>query len=101
MTKKAVSYKINQDGTIPNFIEDGGYFANNASLTQETILIGISVPNLDESKVIQVFNTEQELYDYVNTYTPASWENVNIHNGQTITLYLSDSISNFWAKLTE
>lgn len=101
MARKAVSYKLNQDGSIPNFIEDGGYFGNNASLTEDTILIGISVPNLDESKVIQIFNTEQELYDYVNTYTPASWENVNIYTGETMTLYLSSSISNFWAKLSE
>jgi hypothetical protein len=97
MARKAVSYKLNQDGSVPNFIEDGGYFSNSASITSDTVLIGISVPNLDESKVIQVFNTEQELYDYVNTYTPASWE--NIYNGQTITLYLTNSISNFWSKL--
>ena len=99
MARKAVSYKLNQDGSIPNFIEDGGYFSNEASLTDSTVLIGISVDNLDESKVLQVFNTKEELYDYVNTYTPVSWENVNIYTGETITLYLSTSIDNFWVKL--
>lgn len=60
---KLVRYTLNADGTIPTFINDGGYFpiSNELAAPQDLTFIGMTS---DESKNAD-FLTEQELFDYV------------------------------------
>jgi hypothetical protein len=48
--KKIIKYQLNQNGTIPSYIFNGGYFADNLDIMQANI-IGVSVD--DESQLPQ------------------------------------------------
>ena len=62
---KLVVYNLNDNGTVPNYIVDGGYLAvaNNKSAPQDSDLIGIAV---DSASQIGFVN-ENELLTYAQT----------------------------------
>lgn len=64
MAKKIISYKLNEDGTIPDFVEDGGYLAKNANDTPNMIIVGISKDGADLSNIVTEFASETELLSY-------------------------------------
>lgn len=61
---KLVIYKLNEDGTVPNFIVDGGYIPtpNGGVAPQDYNLIGISNNDLSEN----AFTNEDSLISYIN-----------------------------------
>lgn len=68
MAKKIISYKLNTDGTIPDFVEDGGYLAKEPNYTPNTVLLGVSKDGVDISGAVSEFATEADALAYVNTY---------------------------------
>jgi hypothetical protein len=40
VAKKVISYKLNTDGTIPDYVEDGGYLAKEANDTPNMVVLG-------------------------------------------------------------
>jgi hypothetical protein len=65
---KIISYKLNSDGTVPDYVKDGGFLPKNVNNTLDMIVIGISKDNADISKAQQEFANESELLIYLNTY---------------------------------
>lgn len=61
---KIVTYTLNQDGTIPEFIVRGGYFPvqNNMESPQDFNLVGITNEDISND----VFENVEELIEYVN-----------------------------------
>lgn len=68
MAKKVISYKINQDGTIPEYVEEGGYLPYHPNTVFNAIFIGIAKDGADISKAEEEFIDEESLISYVNTY---------------------------------
>ena len=68
MAKKIISYKITHDGTIPNYVEDGGYLPNHPNTLSNAIFLGVSKDGADISEAEAVFNDETSVIAYVNTY---------------------------------
>jgi hypothetical protein len=68
MAHKIVSYNLQSDGTIPPFILDGGYLLKQDAPGSQMTLVGVADANADLSTVLNVFETEKELQDYVKTY---------------------------------
>ena len=63
---KIIKYTLLEDGTIPLYVNDGGYFIklNNNQSPQDYDMLGITY---DESK-IEEFNTKLELENYVKSF---------------------------------
>jgi hypothetical protein len=68
VAKKVISYKINQDGTVPFYVEDGGYLANHSSGLFNAIFIGVSKDGVDLAEAETIFDDETSLIAYVDTY---------------------------------
>ena len=65
MAKKVISYKLNTDGTVPDYVEDGGYLAKDANNTSNMIVVGISKDGADLSNIVAEFVNEAALLAYV------------------------------------
>lgn len=66
--KKIILYKLNSDGTIPDFIDEGGFYPTQESNWQEMILVGITI-SLYDKVPIQEFLTKNDLQVYLgNTF---------------------------------
>ena len=70
MAKKVISYKLNADGSIPDFVESGGYFAKDANDTPNMVCIGVSKDDADTSGAVEVFATAADATVYISSYTP-------------------------------
>jgi hypothetical protein len=68
MTKKVISYRLNTDGSIPDFVESGGHLPKDANDTSVMICIGIAKEGADISDAVQEFITEADATAYVSTY---------------------------------
>ena len=64
MAKKIISYKLNEDGTIPDFVENGGHLAKNANDTPNMIVVGVSKDGADLSNIVAEFVNEAALLSY-------------------------------------
>lgn len=70
MPKKVISYTLTPEGTVPDYVEDGGYFPNN------DVLIGVSKEGSTLPSSTGVFENQASLVSYLNTYTH-DWVNSN------------------------
>lgn len=68
MAKKVISYKLNTDGTIPDYVEDGGYLAKNANDTPNMVVFGISKDGADISGAEAEFVDVASAIAYAQTY---------------------------------
>lgn len=97
MTKKVISYKLNPDGTTPEYVADGGYLAKNPNSTADMILIGISKDGADISNAISEFSTQAETLAWVNTYLSDYFYTDPF--GNQVQFVVADAISDIFAKL--
>jgi hypothetical protein len=67
VAKKIISYKLNQDGTIPDYVGDGGYLPKDCN-TPDMILLGISKDGADISGAVSEFANLADVIAYVGTY---------------------------------
>jgi hypothetical protein len=66
--RKIILYKLNPDGTIPDFIDEGGFYPTQNAKWQDMILVGITILNYDQVP-IQEFVTKNDLQVYLqNTF---------------------------------
>ena len=58
MANKIIKYNLNSNGTIPSYIEDGGYYpkANSNSSPQDWDLIGATVDGSSETGLGELAN---------------------------------------------
>lgn len=96
MSKKVISYKLNSDGSIPDFVEEGGYLPKNPENISTMILIGISKDKANTSDAEQVFDTKSSVISYVSTYL----EDKKVINnaGVDTSLVISDVINMLFDK---
>jgi hypothetical protein len=97
MAKKVISYKLTSNGEIPSFVENGGYLAKGQTW-QEMVLIGVSSDNASFTDDVTVYETEQDLVAYLETYLTDETSTDPI-TGQEYTFSVVGSASSMFAKL--
>jgi hypothetical protein len=98
MAKKIISYKLNENGTIPDFVEDGGYLAKDANDTPNMVVLGVSKDGADLSGAEAEFANEASALTYVSTYLSDSTTIDPITNEER-TFVVADAVANLFAKL--
>ena len=74
MANKIIKYNLESNGTIPTYIDDGGYYpkANGGSSPQDWDLIGATLNGSDETGLGELAN-EAAVKSYLDTYT-SDWK---------------------------
>ena len=98
MAKKIISYKLNADGTVPDYVEDGGYLPNNPNITPDMVLLGVSKDGADISGAVAEFADEASAVTYVNTYLSDTTTTDPI-TGEERTFVVVDAVADLFAKL--
>lgn len=90
---KIIAYTLNADGTIPEYVVDGGYLATaNENLSpQDLDLIGLATDNAPQ----EGFASKEELLTYAQNKGITDY--TNPLTGEV--LLLSDTIDGIWSKL--
>ena len=70
MANKKVKYTLTNQGTIPTWIEDGGYYPNS-----EEVMIGATVDGSDETGLGELAS-EADVKTYLDSYT-SSWTDID------------------------
>jgi hypothetical protein len=99
MVKKVISYKLT-NGSIPDYVEDGGYLPNHTNNTSNMILIGISQDGADTSSAEAEFTNETDLLNYAMTYLSNTTVISPITNEQ-IALDVPGAVNTLFMKLTD
>jgi len=68
VAKKVISYKLNTDGTIPDYVEDGGYLAKEPNDTPNMVVLGVSKDGADISGAVAEFVDVASAIAYAQTY---------------------------------
>lgn len=89
---KVVIYNLESDGSIPNYILDGGYFtvSNNKPFPQNFDLIGIAKDSVDLQHL-----TKNELLNYINLYC-----DLTPKNNDEVIVTAEQWVDWFWQKLS-
>ena len=76
MTNKIIKYTLNANGTIPDYIADGGYYgkANGGSSPQDYDMIGATVDGSNQLGIGEL-TSEADIKTYLDTYT-SGWKNL-------------------------
>jgi hypothetical protein len=98
MAKKIISYKLNTDGTVPDFVEDGGYLAKNANDTPNMVVLGVSKDGANVSGAEAEFVDEASAVTYVETYLSDSTTTDPI-TGEERVFVVADAVTDLFAKL--
>jgi hypothetical protein len=98
MAKKIVSYKLTEEGFVPDFIEDGGYFAKDANDTPNMVCLGITKDDADTSGAVQEFANESDVIVYVSTYISDTTTTDPI-TGQERVFIVADAVKDLFDKL--
>ena len=82
MANKIIKYNLTTGGTIPDYIEDGGYYpkANSNSSPQDWDLIGATVDGSNETGLGELAN-EAAVKSYLDTYT-SDWKQPDGSGGE-------------------
>jgi hypothetical protein len=98
VAKKVISYKLNTDGTVPDFVEDGGYLAKEPNDTPNMVLLGVSKDGADVSGAEAEFADEASAVTYVETYLSDSTTTDPI-TGEERVFVVADAVTDLFAKL--
>ncbi len=98
MAKKVISYKLNTDGTVPDYVEDGGYLAKDANDTPNMVVLGVSKDGADLSGAEAEFADEASALTYVSTYLSDSTSIDPVTNEER-TFVVADAVSDLFARL--
>ena len=82
MANKIIKYNLESNGTIPNYIADGGYYpkANGGSSPQDWDLIGATMDGSDETGLGELAN-KAAVKSYLDTYT-SDWKQPDGSGGE-------------------
>ena len=82
MANKIIKYNLTAGGTIPDYIDDGGYYpkANSNSSPQDWDLIGATVDGSNETGLGELAN-KAAVKSYLDTYT-SDWKQPDGSGGE-------------------
>ena len=97
MANKIIKYNLNTNGTIPDYIDDGGYFPkeNSNSSPQDLDLIGATVDGSSETALGEL-TSEANVKSYLDTYT-SDWKDRNPNN-DIIDFNQTNAATYIWSK---
>ena len=97
MANKIIKYNLTAQGTIPTYIDDGGYYpkANGGSSPQDWDLIGATLNGSDETGLGELAN-KAAVKSYLDTYT-SDWKDRNAA-GEEIDFSQDDAATHVWSK---
>ena len=97
MANKIIKYNLESDGTIPTYIDDGGYYpkANGGSSPQDWDMIGATLDGSDETGLGELAN-EAAVKSYLDTYT-GDWTQPDGSGGQEA-FNQTTAAAGIWAK---
>ena len=97
MANKIIKYNLEAGGTIPTYIEDGGYFpkANGGSSPQDWDLIGATVDGSSETGLGELAN-QAAVKSYLDTYT-SDWKQTNAA-GEEVDFDQDAAATHIWTK---
>ena len=97
MANKIIKYNLTAGGTIPNYIEDGGYYpkANGGASPQDWDLIGATLNGSDETGLGELAN-QAAVKTYLDTYT-GDWTQPDGSGGEEA-FNQTDAAAGIWAK---
>lgn len=98
MAKKVISYKLNIDGTIPDYVEDGGYLAKEGNDTFNMVLLGISKDDADVSGAMVQFTDQASAVAYVEKYLSDSTI-IDPITGEERVFVVADAVAKLFAKI--
>ena len=83
MANKIIKYNLTESGTIPTYIEDGGYFpkANSNASPQDWDMIGATVDGSSETGLGELAN-KAAIKTYLDTYT-SDWKEEDADGNKT------------------
>ena len=100
MANKIIKYNLEANGTIPTYIDDGGYFpkANENSSPQDWDLIGATNDGASETGVGELAN-KAAVESYLDSYT-GDWTEDDPDNpqGPQRAFSQADAATMLWAK---
>ena len=92
MANKIVKYKLEDNGTIPTWIDDGGYFPDTSE-----VMIGATVDGSDETGLGELAS-EADVKTYLDTYT-SSWTEQDPNDpNATVPFNQTTAATNIWSK---
>ena len=99
MANKIIKYKLESNGTIPTYIDDGGYYpkANGGNSPQDWDLIGATTDGSDETGLGELAN-KAAIKSYLDSYT-GDWKDRNAA-GEEIDFDQDAAATGIWAKKT-
>ena len=99
MAIKIIKYNLTGAGTIPTYIDDGGYYpkANGGSSPQDWDLIGATVDGSSETALGELAN-EAAVKSYLDTYT-SDWKQRDADDNE-IDFNQTTAAAGIWAKKT-
>ena len=97
MANKIIKYNLTAEGTIPTYIEDGGYFpkANSNASPQDWDMIGATVDGSSETGLGELANAAA-IKSYLDTYT-SDWKDTN-DAGEEVDFDQDAAATVLWAK---
>jgi len=98
MANKIIKYNLTAEGTIPGYIEDGGYFpkTNNNASPQDWDMIGATKDGSSETGLGALANAAA-IKSYLDTYT-SEWTDGVDENGDAVAFNQTTAANNLWAK---
>ena len=92
MANKIVKYKLTDAGTIPTWIDDGGYYPNS-----EEVMIGATVDGTNEVGLGELAS-EADVKTYLDSYT-SSWTEEDPNDpSATVPFDQAAAATNIWSK---
>ena len=97
MANKIIKYNLTAGGTIPTYIDDGGYYpkANGGSSPQDWDLIGATTNGSNETGLGELAN-EAAVKSYLDTYT-SDWKQPDGSGGEEA-FNQTTAAAHIWAK---
>ena len=92
MANKIVKYQLEADGTIPTWIEDGGYYPDPSE-----IMIGATVDGSSETGLGELAS-EADVKTYLDTYTSSWTEDDPSDPNATVPFDQTQAAAGIWSK---
>ena len=97
MANKIIKYNLESNGTIPTYIDDGGYYpkANDGPSPQDWDLIGATVEGSSETGLGELAN-KAAVKSYLDTYT-GDWTELNDAR-EEVAFSQDNAATHIWSK---
>ena len=99
MANKIIKYNLEANGTIPTYIDDGGYYpkANSNASPQDWDMIGATVNDSSETGLGELAN-KAAIKSYLDSYTGDWTEDDPDDYSQKRALSQADAATRLWSK---